>query len=65
MICEQLLLFLVIMLGQSEGDMRSAMAIPRDVDISHRKECSHAAAASTLVAQRNVEGQGGKWVEGI
>lgn len=64
MICERLLFFLRIMLGQGEGDMRSAMAIPRDMNISRRKGCSHAAAVSTLVAQRNVEGHGGKWAEG-
>ena len=52
------------MLGQGEGDMRSAMVIPRDTNISHRKGCSHATAVSTLVAQRNVEGHGGKWVKG-
>lgn len=56
--------FLLIMLGQGEGDIRSATVIPRDMIIYHKKGCSHAAAVNTLVAQRNVEGCSGKWAEG-
>lgn len=36
----------LIILGQGERDVRSAMVIPRDMNISHRKEYAHAAAAS-------------------
>lgn len=50
----------LIMLGQGERDVRSAMVIPRDMNISHRKGYAHAAAASNLVAQRNVKEHGGK-----
>lgn len=52
--------FLLIMLGQGERDIRSAIVIPRDMNISHRKGYAHAAVASNLVAQRNVKGHGGK-----
>lgn len=52
------------MLGWGEGDMKSAMEIPRVRNSSHRKGCSDAAAVSTLVAQRNVEGHDGKCCEG-
>lgn len=49
------------MLGCGEEDMRSAMAIPRDMSISHRKGCSHQASVSTSVAQKNVERHSGKF----
>lgn len=59
-VCGQLLFFLLVTLGQAERDTGSAMVIPRDMNISHRKGYAHAAAASNLVAQRHVKGHGGK-----
>lgn len=54
------------MLGQGEGDVRSAMVIPWEIFMSlgDTEGMLYAAAVSTLVAQRNVEAQGGKWAEG-